>query len=348
MTCGQWDPLLDRICLTLTCAQAFRAAGRKIRSRGVVEAAEAFRYAHKLETAEAMGQWLHYWRLTPERWRQAILLQAVQARLADMDKASLAKSLRPKEPQIVHWLRPLGAVSGAFQELAKSFAGHASIYDSLQKGTEDPNWSTVLEDSPLPPAGGRGQGEGGEESKPPTNHGEDAPASAAIYLGLAAEEVRGITEHLLAIDRSVERYREAIATPDAIRRQITANVMGLTQVGYDVLTFVSAPAAREAADCIRLDGDSPQEVADRAGIAMEQATRFCGDLEKPLAAVLLSAAGNLWIGPVQIADRHQLFRISSKIPPRPDDAKVVDRIAAHLFNQAMDKERERVRWRWQF
>jgi hypothetical protein len=328
MARGDWEWLLDRFRLTLVCATASRAASRRIASRHVEEAAEAFRYAHKLETAAAMRNWLRYWRLTPERWRQAILLQAIETRLTDADKPSLAKSVQPSERQIIHWLRPLGAVSGAFQELADSVAGHAAIHDSLQR-------SAVPE----------------EGSKPPTDAGIDdgINAAAAIYLGLGPEEVRSKSEHLLAIEWSTERFRQSVATPDAIRRQIAGNLVGWTQIRYEVLTCASAAAAREAADCIRLDGEAPEEVAARAGIVMEQTTRFYTELERPLAAILLSAGTNQWIGPVEIGGRHLLFRIRGKTPPRADDRAVVDCIASYLFTQAMDKERRaRVRWRFPF
>jgi hypothetical protein len=367
MACGEWERFVDRFRQTLAGARAFRAAGRRIVSRRVEEAAEAFRYTHKLETAAAMRRWLRDWRLTPERWRQAILLQAVQTRIAEAspklrrssggqrgvrfaDETSSAKSMQSKEPQIIHWLRPLGAVSGAFQELAQGFAGHAAIHDSLQRNTVSDQRSTVPEDSPLPPAGERGQG-GGELSNAPTDTAiaENVNASAATYLGLGAEEVRDKAEHLLAIERSAKRFRQSVATPEAIRRQIAGNPMDWAQIRYELLTFASAAAAREAADCIRLDGDSPQEVADRAGIAMEQATRFYTELEGPLATTLLSAGTNVWIGPLEISGHHQLFRISGKTPPRSDDSRVVDRIAAYLFKLAMDNERRaRVRWRLPF
>src|SRR5262249_61342441 len=72
MASGEWEQLLTQTRLPLACANGFRASGRRIASRHVEEAAEAFRYARQLETAAAMRQWLRYWRLTPERWRQAI------------------------------------------------------------------------------------------------------------------------------------------------------------------------------------------------------------------------------------------------------------------------------------
>ena len=251
---------------------------------------------------------------------------------------------------MVRWLRPLGAVSGAFEELAKSFAGHAAIHHSLHTNTEDSGWSRVPQDSrqsTVPE--GRGHGEGGEGSTPPTNYYDGVTASAAIYLGLPSEEVSDKTKHLLAIEHSIERYRQTIGTPDAVRRQIAANPMAWTHIRYDSLTFASAAAAREAADCIRLDGEAPMDVAARAGIAMEQATRLSGDLERPLAAILLSAGTNDWIGPVEIGGYHKLFRISGKIPPRPDDAMIVDRITTNLFTKTLEREsRTRVRWRLQF
>src|SRR5262249_4696284 len=162
--------------------------------------------------------------------RQAILLHAVQASVTDADKSSLAKSLQPTDRQVVRWLRPLGAVSAAFQKLAEGFAGHAAIHDSVHSK----------------------QGEGGEGSKPPTGVAIDDDMKAATYLGLTADEVHDRAEHLLAIERSVERFRQALASPDAIRRQIAGNPMAWTQIRYEVLSFASATAAREAADCIRL------------------------------------------------------------------------------------------------
>jgi hypothetical protein len=147
----------------------------------------------------------------------------------------------------------------------------------------------------------------------------------------------------------MERFRRSLATPEAVRRQIAGNPVAWTQIRYDILSFASATAAREAGDCIRFDGEDPAEVANRAGIAMVQATRFYREVERPIAATLLSAGTNEWIGPLEIGGRHQLFRISGKTPPRPDDAMVVHRIAAHLFTQAVDEERRvRVRWRLPF
>jgi hypothetical protein len=343
MARSDWEQVLTSIRLTLACATALRGAGRKIASRHVEETAAAFRYAHKLESAAAMRQWLSYWRLSPERWRQAILLQTIQLRSTDTDKTSFAKTLQPNERQLIRWLRPLGAVTGAFQELVEQFAGHAAIHDSVL--------SKVAAESSPHSAGRRGQVGGGEAGEPLTDAAiyDGVNDSAAIYLGLVAPEVHDKLQHLLTIERSIEQFRLTVATADGIRRQITGNLMGWTRIRYDVLSFASAAAAREAADCIRLDGEAPEDVAERAMIAIEQVTRFYGELERPAAAVLLSAPTNEWIGPLEIAGRHQLFRARGKTPPRPDDTMVIDRVAMHLLTQAIEKERrERVRWRWSF
>ena len=43
---------------------------------GVLEEwASHFRYERNLEAADAMRRWLHYWRLTPERWMRAMRLE---------------------------------------------------------------------------------------------------------------------------------------------------------------------------------------------------------------------------------------------------------------------------------
>jgi hypothetical protein len=326
MVRAEWEPFLERIRLTLAGANAFRAAGQRIPSRLVEEAAQEFRYAHRLETAAAMRRWLRYWRLTPERWRQAILLQAIERRLGDTEIAASSKSRQPAERLIVRWLRPLGAVSGAFQRLAEDFAGHAAIHDSLQVKQAD-KLSTLFVASLY----------------------ERLKDSGAMFWGLGPYEIDDKAQHLLAIERSIEPYRQTLATPDAIRRQISSNPMAWTRFRYELLKFATAAAAREGADCIRFDGEAPDQVAARAGISMEQATHYYDELERPLAALLVSAATNDWIGPVEISGHHSLFRVAGKTPPRLDDAELVERIASHLFTQAMVQERRaRVRWRAQF
>src|SRR5262249_26877662 len=131
MARGEWERLLDRFRLTLASAKAFRLAGRRNARSHVEDAAEVIRYYHRLENAAAMRRWLNYWRLTPERWRRAILLQAVQPQVTEAEIMASAKRGQSTEAEIIRWLRPLGAVSGAFQELAEAFAGHAAIHDFL-------------------------------------------------------------------------------------------------------------------------------------------------------------------------------------------------------------------------
>jgi hypothetical protein len=334
----EWERVLGRFGLTLTCAKAFRAAGRRIASDHVEEAANAFRYAHKLENAAAMRRWLNYWRLTPERWRQAILLQVVQSHMSQGQVTASPQAVQATDKLVIRWLRPLGAVSGAFRELAENLAGAAAVNNSLQEDM-------------VPDLVSSGHGKEEDASKPSWDAVtvESVKASAATYLGLDAEELRGKWEHLWTIQQSTDRFRQQVVTPDAIRRQIASNPVAWTQIRYDALTFASAAAAREAADCIRFDGETPTDVAARAGIAMEQAVRFYTELERPLAAILLSAASNEWIGPLEIAGRHWLFRIFRKTAPHADEPMVADRVTAHLLTQAMEKERQgRVRWRFPF
>src|SRR5262249_25300507 len=115
---------------------------------------------------------------------------------------------------------------------------------------------------------------------------------AAVAPGVSVE----------ALDDAFEAFRQNAATEDQIAREIDANQLEWLRVVYDAVDFESEDPAREAALCVRDDGDSITDVASRAGASVERHEEWLEEVARELASQFLAARPGDLIGPVALED----------------------------------------------
>jgi hypothetical protein len=147
------------------------------------------------------------------------------------------------------------------------------------------------------------------------------------------------------LDDAFEAFCRDGATDDQIAREVDVNQLEWLRVVYDAVDFESEDAAREAALCIRDDGDSIADVASRAGESVERHEEWLEEVARELASQFLAARPGDLIGPVPLPDGFQLALLLEKAAALPEDEDVRARARAVLAERAAAREaNERVVW----
>jgi hypothetical protein len=131
-----------------------------------------------------------------------------------------------------------------------------------------------------------------------------------------------------------ERGRSQAVTDDAVEREVLSHGLDWTRLVWQSLTFADADAAREAAMCIRLDGDSMGQVAEVAGIEASSSSALLEDAEPSLRPYLEAAVRDELVGPVEVDDGFALVVVEDRRPPDPADGELRRRAEAVLAERA--------------
>lgn len=160
-------------------------------------------------------------------------------------------------------------------------------------------------------------------------------AFAAVAPGLPLEQ----------LEDAFDEFSRQAATEEAIAREIEGNRLEWLRLRYDAVGFADEDAAREAALCVRSDGDPLAEVAGRAGAAVEERADWLDEVDPELATRFLAADPGDLVGPVRVDDRFVLAHVRGKTPPDADDEDVRARAAWAVADRAVTRQvDERVVW----
>jgi hypothetical protein len=121
--------------------------------------------------------------------------------------------------------------------------------------------------------------------------------------------------------------------------------MALTRLELEVVDFESRDAAREAALCVRADGNSMAGVASDGRYPHYQLETLVEDLPAGLQQTFLCAATGELLGPFERGDGFQLSQLVRKIEPDLRDGEVRRRVERQIlerhFSELVGKH---VRW----
>ncbi len=146
-------------------------------------------------------------------------------------------------------------------------------------------------------------------------------------------------------EAELEEFSQRTATDEAIVREIDGNRLEWIRFRYDAIDFTDEDAAREAALCVRSEGDSLAQVAERAGVPLEEREDWLDEVDPGLAPRFLAAEQGAVIGPVQAADHYVVAHVHEKTPPTVDDEDVRARAGWAVTERAVERQiNERVVW----
>lgn len=140
-------------------------------------------------------------------------------------------------------------------------------------------------------------------------------------------------------------FRRRVVTPEAIAREIAGNQVHWIRVDCRSIAFDDVGHVREAAFCLREDGVEMEELAEDAGVEMQEEVFYLDDLGEDLHSRLLGAAVGDIIGPVEAGGLHTLYQVVEKAMPSADDPEIVRRAEEGIVARSLAAEvSRRVRW----
>lgn len=199
----------------------------------------------------------------------------------------------------------------------------------------------------------------GEGTTAPT---EEQVWAEAVCSGALAELAHDLAARAAAaeadgrgagpVERDLDRMEEALAefARDAFTPEVAARTLELRSADWVRLTFTKLEfgergMASEAALCVREDGLSLPEVADRAGVALDEHEAFIEEVDPDLSKSLLSAPPSELVGPLPVANRFILVRVNEKVAPTLEDPVIQARLREEVPRRALERAvRDRVQW----
>ncbi len=154
-----------------------------------------------------------------------------------------------------------------------------------------------------------------------------AEAALAAEAGFLVKDLDGIAAH-------ADRRRSEAGTADAVERELRTNALHWTRVVWQQLNLPDVDTAKEAALCIRIDGQTVAELADAIGTVPTRGVALLEDVEPSLRPYLEAASPDELIGPIPCEDGFALLFVDERRTPDPDDGELRARAGAIVARRA--------------
>jgi hypothetical protein len=304
---GDWPPFERQLLHGLACV-AEAASGDTWPDQDRLDAAAtAFRYERDLLTTEETMAWIEHAGLTVEDWTDFLVRRLLREDWSDrLDRLvdSHAASVEVTEGAFA----AEGLCSDAFERLARTLAGRAAV--------------------------------AGSRECPPIDRGEVEELRGRHAAWLEAVDPADLTRrltHLAGLESIFAAEALASLTPEALGSQLARNRMDWMRIDLERLSFATVDAAREAACCVRDDGNTLSEVAIWSRQPVRDTREILERLEPGLRDAVLSAGVDELIGPVQVGTQYEVAWIVGKATADLADALVRGRAEAAVVEQLVSK-----------
>jgi hypothetical protein len=158
-------------------------------------------------------------------------------------------------------------------------------------------------------------------------------AAASVSPAADGDRPRQIT----SLTATLEQVRREAADIDGISRLLDSRRLDWTAVECRLAAFSDDDSAREAALCIREEGEDLGQVARGSGTREERTVFLLQDLEPELQAPLLSAESGHLLGPLLMRGRPTLVIVVAKRPPDASDPGLRARAEQALFAAMIER-----------
>lgn len=274
-------------------------------------AAEQFRYAHDLITAEETEQWLITRGLTLDDFGQYFARQVAAETLTDVTPETIEYRTAPADARQLFMVDlilsdHLERMTGA---LAWRLAANAAAADS----ESDPKMIAAERESFLKRAGLT-------ES--------DVPA----WLSSLRRDPAWL-EQMLRMEVEFRQRRDSLLTSQARQREMHMLRLPLTRFESEVIELESKDAAQEALFCVKHDGMSMEEVAMEGRYPYKLISFLQEDIPQELQQKFLSVSPGEVLDPISRGDGFELYRVTNKKEPHGDDPAVQERIDHLLLSR---------------
>lgn len=310
---GEWASHRDATIAGMALVEAQAPADDRVNA-----AARDFRYARDLVAGDDMRRWLDARGLTVNEWMDHVRRQVALG--GNGRHPTPASPRRDAEGALATRAALVDAIClGLHDRVARELAGRAAL--AAESGVDAP-----AADVP--------DGDGGAL---------DAPPDLAL-AGVSAAEGAEAVARVARVDRAYAYARARIVTPQALAAQVASHRLEWMTVECRVARFASEPAAREAAMCVRADGEPLAAVAADARALLEERW-FLLDDAGPLQSALMGAAPGELVGPLVVDGAQALIEVIAKrLPALDDDATRRRAERAVLDMHIASAVAARVRW----
>jgi len=321
---GEWTALQEALRRGLACVR--RAGEEGAPEMDLEAAAQEFRYARSLITAQETEAWLEHAGLTFEDWsdhlERSLLSKAWSREIGD-----IASRHPIPDEEVNEHLYAEAVCSGALERFADTLAGRAAVFARVAVGPAD---GRELERSRL----------------------SEAALEVARTFGPSGESLSTEWTARIAAMSRVEAAFQALAqdavSPSSLRAQIDLHRMDWIRIDWRHISLTQEQAAKEAALCLRHDGESLDAVAASAGIPVRQGAVFVDEIDPAVRAAVLGARPGDLLGPVATGHGFLLALIEGKKIPSEDDAEVRRRAQEELTTAMVAEAKKQVRWHARF
>jgi hypothetical protein len=287
-------------------------------------AAEGFRYAHDLITAEETERWLEERALSLDDFSDYFVRHYWSNKIDDVEPKQIEYASAPNELRelLVAELNLSGEIERFATQLSWRIAG------TLENGR-----STVAPES-LAAERGRffDRTEVAEEKLPE-------------WLEAIGRDDEWFTK-TLATEALYRQTCERLLSAQACAHEVAAMRLPLTRFELETMEVDSLDAAREALLCVRNDGMSMTEVAEEGRYPYRRAEILLEDLPEDLQQKFFSVSAGDILEPISRGDGFHICRVIEKAEPKPEDEAVRERAEKRILERHFSElTAKHIQWR---
>jgi len=270
-------------------------------------AAERFRYAHDLITAEETEQWLAARGLNLDDFGSYFVRQV----------AGEALGSQVKPDQIGYRSAP--------DELRQLFMADLILSDQLERLTNDFSWRLAALAADEGTARIEGEKNVAAQRKAFLKRTQLSESDLPDWLASFRRD-KAWLEQMLQMEAEFQQRQTVVLTPQARTREMNALGLPLTRFEAEVLEVESRDAAQEALFCVKHDGMSMEEVAAEGRYPFKVISFLQEDIPADLQQKFLSVLPGEVLDPIARGDGYELYRVTQKQEPQGEDETVQQRI----------------------
>lgn len=309
---GEWAQLEMKTRHGLVCLKRAAATGAWPAAQEIQAAANEFRYAHNLISAQETQDWLAHWGLTVEGWmdyfRRSLLRQQWAKHLTEM-----ATSYPVTPEEVAATIKCEALCSGQLAQWAYQLAGRAALAGQMKTNIGAAGFDAYDQVATAP--------------------GTDSP--------FAQQKMKAIAR----IEAAYQMLRQQILTPKARSHQIAHHHLDWIRFDCRYIWFPEERLAREAALCVCEDGLTLDEVAQDSRFIVQPYNFYLDEIEPSRRNHFLAAQAGDWLGPLNLFEGFTLFAVLGKSLPSDDDPQVRSRAEEAVMSTVCSREiSHRVTW----
>jgi hypothetical protein len=322
---GDWEPVEKTFRQAHACAEAAAEGDEDPAQSDIDRAADQFRYARNLITADETEQWLDRCGIEFDDWIDHLHRSVLRAKNIDrLDE--LVRQYPTSDEELSRSLYVDLLCSGHLERLMLTLAGHAALSQTSQAPDRrlDENSEQRIARACIALFGNQEQNGGA--------------------LDQWVQRVRDIAR----VEYGFETSAQKVITPAMIESKIGGQPIDWIQVSWRFLALPEEEAAREAVLCMRLEGDSLEDIAAKTGLSVHQEQVLLERIDPAVQPLIVSARPNEVVGPVASGGAFLIAVVDEKAAASDTAAAVRERAESAALEQLISEHLRDVRWhqRW--